>query len=166
MRAGRGRAQEGNLAESGAAARRSPVVRRSSACKRWRNLSAGKPNRLAELLQNSGCGAGANIVAGLKATAARRRPEFGAFDGLLSGEAAKARLAQHYGPEHCWSVSRLEEYASCPYRFFLRNVLRLEELPELALDIDYGSRGSLAHEALAALASAAECGGHAAIAGG
>ncbi len=111
-------------------------------------LIVGKPNRFAELLHGSERGAGANIVAGLKATAARRRPEFGAFDGLLSSEAAKARLAQHYGPEHCWSVSRLEEYASCPYRFFLRNVLRLEELPELTLDIDYGNRGSLAHEAL------------------
>lgn len=111
-------------------------------------LVAGKPHRLAGMLRDSQRGAGANIVAGLRATAARRRAEFGAFDGLLTAEAAKARLTQHYGPEHCWSVSRLEEYASCPYRFFLRNVLRLEELPELALDIDYGSRGSLAHEAL------------------
>ena len=54
-------------------------------------------------------------------------------------------------PEHCWSVSRLEEYAYCPFRFFARNVLKLEPLAELSLQTDYGRRGLLAHEALAEL---------------
>jgi ATP-dependent helicase/DNAse subunit B len=45
----------------------------------------------------------------------------------------------------------LEEYALCPYRFFLNNVLHLEELPNLGLEIDFGRRGQLAHSALAEL---------------
>jgi len=92
-----------------------------------------------------------SIVAALQAIAARRQPDFGPFEGLLTGNAAKQRLHQQFGPAHCWSVSRLEEYSYCPFQFFSKNVLGLEELPELSLEIDFGRRGQLAHEALATL---------------
>jgi ATP-dependent helicase/DNAse subunit B len=92
-----------------------------------------------------------NLIAGLQAAAARQQKEFSPFEGILPGNAAKLQLAKTYGPEHCWSVSRLEEYAYCPFRYFGRNVLKLEPLPDLALQTDYGRRGLLAHEALADL---------------
>ncbi len=93
-----------------------------------------------------------NLISGLQAIAARGRwEEFGPFEGILTGEAAKQLLARRYGPEHCWSVSRLEQYAYCPFRFFASSVLGLEPLPELSMEMDYGRRGILAHEALAKL---------------
>jgi ATP-dependent helicase/DNAse subunit B len=92
-----------------------------------------------------------SLIAGLKATTARRGKEFGDFEGILQSAAAKRRLARQFGPDHCWSASALEEYATCPFRFFASNVLGLEELPELSLDTNYRRRGFLAHELLAEL---------------
>ncbi len=96
--------------------------------------------------------AGPNIIAALQAISARREPrEFSPFEGILHGSATKQLLSRKFGPEHCWSVSRLEEYADCPFQFFAKNVLNLEAPPELGLDTDYGRRGQLAHEALTTL---------------
>jgi hypothetical protein len=93
-----------------------------------------------------------NIIAALNCIASRRKVEqFGPFEGLLTGQGAIQRLDQQYGSNHCWSVSRLEEYAYCPFQFFAQNVLGLEALPELSLDTDFGRRGQMAHEALAVL---------------
>jgi ATP-dependent helicase/DNAse subunit B len=129
-------------------------------------LVENKPQRLAQLISDhrsvlipdgkeqdeGGSAMSPNIVAALRAIAARRQREsFGPFEGMLTGEATKQRLQQLFGPEHCWSVSRLEEYAYCPFQFLAKNILSLEELPELALEVDYGRRGQLAHEALATL---------------
>ncbi len=33
-----------------------------------------------------------------------------------------------------------------PFQFFAKNVLKLEPLPELALETDFGRRGQLAHD--------------------
>ena len=43
------------------------------------------------------------------------------------------------------SASSLEEYFKCPFRFFAKKKLHLEEFPSLDLDIDPMSRGSLFH---------------------
>ncbi|HEY2762391.1 MAG TPA: PD-(D/E)XK nuclease family protein, partial [Pirellulales bacterium] len=105
---------------------------------------------MSELLAK-GKSTGDNLAAGLRAIIARDDRAFGGHEGILAGAATKERLAAAYGAEHCWSVSRLEEYAYCPFRFFARNVLKLEPLAELTLQTDYGRRGLLAHEALAEL---------------
>lgn len=52
----------------------------------------------------------------------------GPFDGDLSTHAAE--LGQTYGQRHIWSMTRLERYRSCPFQFWVANVLRLE--PRLA----------------------------------
>ncbi len=95
--------------------------------------------------------AAANISACLRAVASRAKREFGSYEGVFVSEAAKKSLAHDFGRDHCWSVSRLEEYATCPFQFFLKNVLRLEELPGVELTTDFGKRGVLAHDALATL---------------
>jgi ATP-dependent helicase/DNAse subunit B len=96
--------------------------------------------------------AGNSIVSGLLAVALRAKNEgFSQFEGMLTSDAAKAALTARYGPQHCWSVSRLEEYAKCPFEFYSRQVLGLEELPELSLTVDYRRRGYRTHEALAAM---------------
>jgi ATP-dependent helicase/DNAse subunit B len=43
----------------------------------------------------------------------------------------------------------LEQYASCPFRFFLERVLGVEPLVDLTLEFDVLERGRLAHEVLA-----------------
>jgi ATP-dependent helicase/nuclease subunit B len=93
-----------------------------------------------------------NLVASLRTIFARRdQHEFSPFEGILHSTATKQLLARKFGSEHCWSVSRLDEYSQCPFQFFARNVLNLEELDELSLDTDFGRRGLLAHDAFAIL---------------
>lgn len=57
---------------------------------------------------------------------------FGRFDGVPSSPEIVAELARRFPGEHVFSISRLEDYAQCPFRFFTVTVLGLEarELPE------------------------------------
>ncbi len=93
-----------------------------------------------------------NILAGLSAIESRgRRPDFGAYEGMLSGDAVVRSLAADFGPQRAWSPSVLELYMQCPYRFFLGNVLGIEPTADAELEIDFGRRGSLIHDLLASL---------------
>ena len=51
-----------------------------------------------------------------------------------------------YGPVLRSSVSRLEEFASCPFRFFVRSGLRADE--RKVFELDARERGSFQHEVL------------------
>jgi ATP-dependent helicase/nuclease subunit B len=51
-----------------------------------------------------------------------------------------------YGPPLRTSVSRLEEFASCPFRYFVRSGLRAEE--RKLFELDARERGSFQHEVL------------------
>jgi len=114
---------------------------------------AGEFRLLAGVRQNAGVApAGQALLAGLEVTASRqRRVKFGPYEGLLQSPAVHKALTQKYGPEHCWSVSHLDQYAHCPHQFFLERVIGLEPLEELSLETDHGGRGRLLHETLAAL---------------
>lgn len=73
------------------------------------------------------------------------------YDGALSGAEARALAASiEVGRSTPVSASRLETYATCPYRYFLRYVLRIEPLnePETLDGIDHLERGSLIHAIL------------------
>lgn len=80
-----------------------------------------------------------------------QREQFGPWEGIYSSNAARQRFTQAFGPQHFWSPSQLEGYAACGFRFVSESVLKLEPLPELTLEIDVRRRGSLLHEALAAV---------------
>ncbi len=81
----------------------------------------------------------------------RRQGEtFGNFEGMLD-TSARERLGERLGPSHVWSAAELEQYATCPFRFFAERVLRLRPLESLELETDFGRRGSVAHDALAAM---------------
>lgn len=91
-----------------------------------------------------------NVLAGLQLTELRHRSDgFGPAEGMLSGDAAREKLSARFDPQKTFSATELERYASCPYRFFLERVLKLEPIEELALAVDYLERGRLAHELLA-----------------
>jgi RecB family exonuclease len=92
-----------------------------------------------------------NLRQGLLAHDERRGPAFGAFDGLLLSDRARATLSARFGPASLWSASQLEQYVTCPFEFFLSRILRLEPLEELELSADYLRRGRALHGALAGL---------------
>ncbi|MGI8783048.1 MAG: PD-(D/E)XK nuclease family protein [Acidobacteriota bacterium] len=76
---------------------------------------------------------------------------FTPFDGIVSSRLSRGRLAARFDPEsHTFSATQLETYATCPYRFFLRDVLRLDpqRTEETIQGLTALDRGSLAHEIL------------------
>jgi ATP-dependent helicase/nuclease subunit B len=92
-----------------------------------------------------------SLTAGLLVAEHRQAREFGPFEGLLPGSAARQLLLDRYGPQRNWSASQLEQYIFCPYQFFLQSVLKLEPLKDLELSFDFMARGQLLHSTLAAL---------------
>lgn len=92
-----------------------------------------------------------NLLAALRLADSRRGQTFSEFEGLIASESVAKVLVQRFGPERCWSPSQLEQYALCPYQFYAQRVLRLEPLEDLALEVDYLTRGRMLHGALATL---------------
>ncbi len=71
------------------------------------------------------------------------------YEGLLFSDlsdSAKARLAQL--TQRTFSVSQLETYGKCPYRFFAQRLLRLGAVEDLREDLTPIEKGSVLHEAL------------------
>jgi RecB family exonuclease len=70
-------------------------------------------------------------------------------DGLVDAdELARQSIANHQFSARSFSATALQNYASCPYRFFLSAILRLElrQQPAAIEVIDPLTRGSLFHE--------------------
>jgi len=109
----------------------------------------GKSKLLAGLWGDDGLSkTSANMLAALRLTLQRRQDGFGPYEGMLAGPGVLEQLLARYGPERCWSASQLEQYARCPYQFYLQHVLALEPLAEIGLATDYRSRGKLLHGTL------------------
>ena len=91
----------------------------------------------------------AHLARALRARARRWRRRWTNADGLVDpSPEALAALQAHALPARSWSPTALQNYASCPYRFFLQAVHRFapREEPEAIDEIDPLSRGSLIHE--------------------
>ncbi len=76
---------------------------------------------------------------------------FTGFDGVMIAPEAVARAASlAFAREKAISPSRLETYAACPYRYFLKYGLGVEDLdePESTERIDALERGSMIHDIL------------------
>jgi RecB family exonuclease len=74
----------------------------------------------------------------------------GPFVGRLGEPAGIARLQPRLpgSPEHPLSASALEDYAKCPFRFFVRRVLKATPLTEGGEDLDPLASGRLHHAVL------------------
>jgi ATP-dependent helicase/DNAse subunit B len=71
------------------------------------------------------------------------------YDGILYGdESISATLAGQYGPDHVWSPTSLETYATCPFAYFLNRVIGLEALPEVEPNLSASDRGTAIHNVL------------------
>ncbi len=79
-----------------------------------------------------------------------RSGKFTSVDGFLEPSTeAKQLLAKHRLDQRAYSVTALEKYAGCPYRFYLNAVLRLrprEEIESLT-HLDALTRGHILHDA-------------------
>jgi ATP-dependent helicase/DNAse subunit B len=71
------------------------------------------------------------------------------YDGILSGdESIGSVLAGQYGPDHVWSPTSLETYATCPFAYFLNRLIGLEALPEVEPNLSASDRGTAIHNVL------------------
>jgi|LSQX01.3.fsa_nt_gb RecB family exonuclease len=79
--------------------------------------------------------------------ASARTTHFTAYQGIVG--AASAGKGSN-SPESGLAVTALEEYARCPYSYFLKHLLRLQPLeePEAALGLSPARRGLLMHRIL------------------
>ena len=87
----------------------------------------------------------------LQARARRWRPEWRNVDGLVDPSAeARTVLAARYQElqRRGFSVTTLEKFAACPYRFYLASVvgLRPRDTVKQVEELDPATRGSLFHE--------------------
>ena len=84
-----------------------------------------------------------------------RRPAFDSLREQMTSFACVAeprplepeQAARLYGPALRTSISRLEEFAACSFKFFVHSGLRAEERQRFELDVR--ERGSFQHEVLA-----------------
>ncbi|MGH9323159.1 MAG: PD-(D/E)XK nuclease family protein [Vicinamibacteria bacterium] len=79
-----------------------------------------------------------------------RRGRFTAADGFVeSSTSAREILARHRLEARAYSVTALEKYAACPYRFYLNAVLRVKprETVEAVTHLDPLTKGSIVHDA-------------------
>lgn len=84
-----------------------------------------------------------------------------AFDGILAGdESISTAIAGQYGPDHIWSPTSLETYATCPFAYFLRRVIGLEPLPEVELNLSASDRGTVIHDILSSFYRQWQAAGH------
>ncbi len=125
----------------------SPRIMRRQAVRR---LLEGDAAVLGQLHASAGqAGVAQSLSAGLLITHQRSHGEgFGPAEGVLAGEGAQALMLARYGPTHLWSASQLEQYGTCPFKFYLRHVLHADPTESLTLDVDYRRRGSLLHDAM------------------
>ena len=88
---------------------------------------------------------------GLKLARARLAERVSSCDGWVDDPSLFGLFRKQVEPTHPISPSRLEAYATCPFRFFVQYVLRVQPLPEPTYELTLDSRtfGSLLHRFLA-----------------
>jgi ATP-dependent helicase/DNAse subunit B len=74
---------------------------------------------------------------------------YGSYEGMLHDAALRAELAQHFGPDYAWTVTQLNDYITCPFRFAAAHLLRLEQRGDPEEGLERAGRGLLYHKILA-----------------
>lgn len=68
------------------------------------------------------------------------------WDGMIGSDSAiPPMLAERYPADTVWSATTLEDYITCPFRFYLRHVLGTEPLPEEERDLSPTAYGTVVH---------------------
>jgi RecB family exonuclease len=112
---------------------------------------SGVIQALARFDQNNQVRTGGAIERAVHARRSRWSRGLTAYDGVMvSAEAADRAASLVFARSSPVSPSRLEMYAECPYRYFMRYGLGVESMdePEVTERIDALERGSMIHEVL------------------
>jgi ATP-dependent helicase/DNAse subunit B len=108
----------------------------------------GSPAALKELASDLA----ANLASAARMAQRRfRDKDYNLYDGLLGHPEALRALQSRFGPERIYSPTALEEYIACPFKFFLKHVVKLAPLDEPADEIESTQRGQAFHRALSRL---------------
>ncbi len=102
------------------------------------------------------------LLRALRARHSAFGPRWGNHDGLASGDPAIRKLLERERPgARVFSATALESFAACPYRFYLRAIVRLKarEVAEPIESLDPMTKGSLIHSIQYALVTAARAEG-------
>ncbi len=74
--------------------------------------------------------------------------DYTAHDAVLGDAGAVAIVAARFDAEHVFSVAQLEAYARCPFEFYVRRVLRIEEDDAPEAELGHLLRGEIMHRVL------------------
>ena len=95
---------------------------------------------------------GENLLAAVDVNVQRFHTRgFTNHEGRLQVAQNLESLRKRFGAQHQFSATELEGYATCPFRFWLGKVLKLDPIPTPEEGTDYAARGSLIHDVLARL---------------
>jgi hypothetical protein len=96
----------------------------------------------------------AHLTRSLRTRWAREHRAWSPYDGVVRvTDETRPALARHRLDARAYSVSALQQYAACPYRFLLSSIYRLEprEEPVALEQIDPLTKGSIFHQVQAEL---------------
>ena len=92
-----------------------------------------------------------NAVSGREVEARRWQPDapHDAYTGMITSPDLQAALREgQLGASRRWSASQFNDYGVCPFHFYAKRILDLEELDEPAVGMDALQRGLLNHTIL------------------
>ncbi len=117
------------------------------------NMSDSKAGLLSWLIsQQSSSAQMHSLLAAVQMNASRFEEHgFTRYEGQLQEARIRQAVAEHYHREYTFSASQLEQYASCPFQFLLKRVLKIEPQVAPRLETDYRKRGNIVHDLLARL---------------
>ncbi|NTW02069.1 MAG: hypothetical protein HGA19_12410 [Oscillochloris sp.] len=80
----------------------------------------------------------------------RARPDsYGPYAGILDDPDVIATLNTQFGPAHSWSVSQINDYTICPFRFAAAHILHLRQPGEPEQGMAQVGQGRILHAILA-----------------
>ena len=98
-----------------------------------------------------------SILAAVDMSVARFQTRgFTGFEGLITQPANLRYLQERFSPQQEFSATQLEGYATCPFRFWASDVLKVREVDAPGQFTDFGRRGDIVHEILRELHSQLE----------
>lgn len=90
-----------------------------------------------------------NILHGLLLREKRDRfGVFSEFEGMIGRKSLRGELDRVFSWDRPYSPTELENYVACPFRYLIRDRLRIEPVTELVVATDFLRRGQRFHEAI------------------
>jgi RecB family exonuclease len=100
------------------------------------------------------------VMASAEMAAARfEQPGFSGYEGLLCRKANVRRVSETFHRDFQFSATQLQTYATCPFRFLLSHVLRIEPQESVETEVGPRTRGLSLHRMLKELHAPAPASG-------